>query len=76
MHLITFPGIFPTKTIRVLSLAPNLTTIPSAEDDETPAPSGANEEAHAAILEIMDMLSDDESSESSGEAAETNVNAL
>lgn len=74
--LTTFPGIFPTKTIRVLSLAPNLTTILSSEDDETSAPSGANEEAHAAILEIMDMLSDDDSSESGNEAAETTVTAL
>lgn len=70
-HLLTWRmqnlGLFPTKTIRVLSLAPTLTTQSIAEDSETSDPPGVNEEAHSAILEIMDMLSDDESSDANSE---------
>ena len=65
--------IFPTKTIRVLSLAPNLNTRSNgeAEDMETSAPPPVNEDAHAAILEIMDMLSDEASSDTDTDAEES-----
>lgn len=45
-------------------MAPDLDNPAAVEDEGTAGFLTVNEDAHAAILEIMDMVSDDESSES------------
>ena len=56
--------IFPTKTIRVLSLAHDEGEVPS----KSAVPAVLNEDTHAQILEIMDMLSEEEDDEENGDA--------
>ena len=54
--------IFPTKAIRILSFAPDLDELETeikGQKQRTP-PTEFNEQTHATILEIMDMLSDEE----------------
>ena len=58
-------GTFPVKTIRVLSFAPDLES--PYEYSETPP--SISEEAQAAVLGIMDMLSEDEGSSSEDEGS-------
>ncbi|KAK3055219.1 hypothetical protein LTR09_003772 [Extremus antarcticus] len=53
--------IFPTKTIRILSLAPNLEPGSVSDDGELATTLyAAEDDRHTNILEIMDMLSADE----------------
>lgn len=67
-------GIFPTKTIRVLSFAPELDSHNNAEQDtEMSTPPSMNEAAHAAILGLMDALSEEDSDDSSDNNGEVDV---
>jgi hypothetical protein len=64
--------IFPTKTIRVLSLAPSL----NSEDDEnieSPVSAALSQDTHANILEIMEMLSDEEDDDLDDDSLAVNV---
>lgn len=64
--------IFPTKTIRVLSLAPSL----NPEDNErveSPVSVALSQDTHANILEIMEMLSDEEDDDLDDDSLAVNI---